>query len=67
MTFTVADFSDLVRLLTEHPEWQAELRRLILSEDILTLPQVVRELTEAQRRTEEPVEELAEAQRRTEE
>jgi hypothetical protein len=27
MAFTVNDFSDLVRLLAQHPEWQAELRQ----------------------------------------
>jgi predicted nuclease with TOPRIM domain len=66
MTFTVKDFHDLVGLLEQHPEWRAELRRLVLTEELLALPQVVRELAEAQRRTEQRVEELAEAQRRTE-
>ncbi len=59
MAFTVTDFNDLTRLLAERPEWQAELRRLILTEDLLALPGIVRELAEAQR-------DLAEAQRRTE-
>jgi hypothetical protein len=81
MAFTVKDFRDLVRLLEQHPDWRAELRQLLLTEEILTLPQVVRELAEAQRRAEERlgrveerlgrlelvVQELAEAQRRTEE
>jgi len=66
MAFTVSDFNDLVQLLNAHPEWRGELRRLVLSDDILELPRVVRELAEAQRRTEVRVEELAEAQRRTE-
>jgi Holliday junction resolvase-like predicted endonuclease len=73
MVFTVTDFADLTRLLAEHPEWQAELRRLILSEDFLALPAIVRELAEAQQRTEQQVsrleqamERLAEAQQRTE-
>jgi prefoldin subunit 5 len=66
MAFTVTDFADLVHLLARHPEWQAELRRLTLSEDFLALPGIMRELAEAQRRTEQRVEELAEAQRRTE-
>ena len=60
MAFTVSDFSDLIRLLAQHPEWQAELRRLILTEDLLRLPVIVQELAEAQRQ-------LAQAQRRTEE
>lgn len=66
MAFTIQDFHDLVALLEQHPEWRADLRRLVLTEEVLTLPQAVRELTEAQRRTEQRVAELAEAQRRTE-
>lgn len=80
MAFSVQDFRDLLRLLDEHPEWKAELRRAVLADDMLELPRIVRELAEAQRRTEERlealtarvdaltarVEELAEAQKRTE-
>ncbi len=66
MAFLVQDYHDLVQLLAEHPEWRAELRRLLLSDELLTLPETVRELAEAQRRTEVRVEQLAEAQRRTE-
>ncbi len=66
MAFTVRDFTDLVRLLNEHPEWQSELRRIVLTDELLTLPDLVRELAEAQKRTELRVEELAEAQKRTE-
>src|SRR5438874_6796650 len=74
MAFTIEDFQDLVRLLEQHPEWQAELRRLLLAGDILDLPRLVRELAQAQLRTEERlgrleqvVADLADAQRRTEE
>ena len=67
MVFTVQDFQDLVRLLEQRPEWRAELRRLVLTEELLGLPAVVRELAEAQRRTEGEVRALAEAQRRAEE
>jgi cell division protein FtsB len=80
MAFTVQDFHDLVALLTQHPEWQAELRRLVLTEELLALPQIVRDLAEAQQRTAQQVAQLAqqvaqlaqqvtqltEAQRRTE-
>ena len=73
MPFSVEDLHDLVRLLEQHPEWRPELRRLLLTEEILSLPQVVRELAqevkllaEAQRRTEQRLEELALAQRATE-
>ena len=81
MGFSVQDFHDLVRLLEAHPEWRAELRRLLLSEELLELPRLFRELVakvdalaEAQARTEERVTRLeeaivrlAEAQARTEE
>jgi hypothetical protein len=73
MAFTVQDFHDLVALLTQHPEWQAELRRLVLTEELLALPQIVRDLAEAQQRTEQQVAQLisqvaqlVEAQQRTE-
>jgi len=73
MAFTVQEFHDLVALLTQHPEWRAELRRLVLTEEILALPQIVRDLAEAQQRTEQQiaqliqqVTQLTEAQRRTE-
>ncbi len=67
MPFTVQDFHDLIRLVEQHPEWRAELRRLVLTEELLSLPGLVRELIEAQRRTEVRLAELAEAQRRTDE
>jgi hypothetical protein len=74
MAFTVQEYSDLIRLLTEHPEWRLELRHLLLPEDYLELPTIVRDLAMAQHRTEErlerveaALERLAEAQRRTEE
>ncbi len=81
MGFSVQDFHDLVRLLEAHPEWRAELRRLLLSDELLELPRLFRELVakvealaEAQARTEEQVTRLeeaivrlAEAQARTEE
>ena len=66
MAFTVQDFHDLIGILEQHPEWRTDLRRLVLTEELLSLPQIVRDLAEAQQRTEQRVEELAEAQRRTE-
>ena len=48
MPFTIEDFGDLVKLLGQHPEWQAELRRHVLSEELLELPALVRQLAEAQ-------------------
>ena len=66
MAFSVEDFHDLVRLVEQRPEWRAELRRLVLTDDLLELPAIMRALVEAQQRTEEQVRALAEAQRRTE-
>lgn len=59
MAMTAAEFRELVNALYEHPEWRAELRRLVLTDEILSLPEIVRQLAEAQRRTEQQVEELA--------
>ncbi|WP_322802279.1 hypothetical protein [Thermoflexus sp.] len=44
MAFTVADFHDLVRLLEQHEEWRKELRRLLLTDELLNLPDTVHEL-----------------------
>ncbi len=69
MAFGVRDFHDLVRLLGEHPEWREELRRLLLTEELLALPQVVqdlarevRRLAELQAATDQRVAQLVEAQ-----
>jgi vacuolar-type H+-ATPase subunit I/STV1 len=72
MAFGVRDFHDLVRLLGEHPEWREELRRLLLTEELLALPQVVqdlarevRRLAELQAATDQQVARLVEAQTAT--
>lgn len=52
MAFTVEDFHDLIELLAQRPEWRAELRRHVLSDDLLELPALVRQLVEAQARAE---------------
>jgi hypothetical protein len=78
MSFTVAEFHDLVRLVEERPEWRAELRRLVLTDELLALPEEVarlrqateqgfQRLTEAQARTEQQLVTLSQAQARTEE
>lgn len=74
MAFTAEGFQDLLRLLNRHPEWKAELRRHILSDDLLTLPELMRHLSVAYTRSEERlerveslVEKLFDAQTRTEE
>jgi predicted house-cleaning noncanonical NTP pyrophosphatase (MazG superfamily) len=78
MAIEVEDAQDLVRLLEAKPELRAAMRRLVLTEDLLALPEQFararaetdlrfRELAEAQRRTDNRVEALAEAQRLTDE
>jgi hypothetical protein len=52
MPFSVEEFQDLIRLLQERPEWRADLRRLVLTDELLALPELVRELVQAQQRTE---------------
>jgi len=64
VAFTVNDLQDLTRLLIERPEWLSEVRRIVLTDELLALP---REVAEAQRRTDERFAELAEIQRRNEE
>ena len=63
MTFTVEEFRDWINILYDHPEWREELRRLTLTDDILELPGIVRELAESQRELAESVRELTESQR----
>ncbi|MGE0826970.1 MAG: hypothetical protein AB7P18_33180 [Candidatus Binatia bacterium] len=49
----IKDFHEVIRLLEAHPEWRAELRRVILTDDLLQLPEQVQALVAVQRRTEE--------------
>ncbi len=63
MSFTVEEFRDLVRILEERPEWRADLRRLVLTEELLSLPE---QLAELRTGTARRFQELAEAQGRTE-
>jgi hypothetical protein len=45
MPLTADEFHDLIRLIEAHPEWRAELRRLVLTDELLALPQQVGALT----------------------
>jgi hypothetical protein len=58
VAFTVNDLQDFLRLLREQPEWLDEVRRVVLTDELLALP---RELAEAQLRTDARFAELAEA------
>ncbi len=55
MAFTVSDRHDLINILDTELSWRAELRRALLTDDLLNLPQQIRELTAV-------VKELVEAQ-----
>src|SRR4030095_384923 len=46
MPFTADEFHDLIRLVESHPEWRTELRRLVLTDELLALPEQVGVLTE---------------------
>lgn len=67
MSFSVDDLHELARLLRERPEWRAEIRRLVLADELLALPGHINALEEAHRRTQEELKALAEAQRATQE
>lgn len=43
MAFTVDDVQDLVRLLDGQPEWRAEVRRRLLSDELLAMPEQLAE------------------------
>ncbi len=60
MPFTVNDFRDLLRILEEHPEWRAEMRRALLDDELLQLPQLVARLSQIHERTDGLVQTLVE-------
>jgi hypothetical protein len=47
MAFPIVDFMDLLELLRERPEWKAELRRELLGDELISLPDLVRANSEA--------------------
>ncbi len=46
MAFTVEDLPTLIRLLNEYPEWKQALRSILLTEELLTLPERFERLVE---------------------
>lgn len=62
MTFGVDDFHDLIRLLETRPEWRADVRRLVLSDELLALPEQIALL---RANTEQRFQELIEAYKHT--
>ena len=49
MAFTVSDLREMIELLEQHPDWKQVLRTVLLGEELLALPQLVRELVDIQR------------------
>jgi hypothetical protein len=60
MPFELPDFQDLIRFLRDHPDWREELRALLLTQELLTLPALVRELTETVAHLADRMDQLAE-------
>jgi hypothetical protein len=49
MAFTVSDLQDMIQLLEQRPEWKQVLRTVLLTEELLNLPQLVAQLVAIQR------------------
>ncbi|MFN3762864.1 MAG: hypothetical protein ACK4WK_06665, partial [Anaerolineae bacterium] len=60
-------WEDLIRILEERPEWLARVRQVVLTPELLSLPEAIRELRDAQYQTTLQIQELVEVQRRHEE
>ncbi len=45
MSFTVHDFHEMTQLFYRNPEFRAELRRLVLTDEILNLPEQIRAIS----------------------
>lgn len=65
MAFTVTDFQDLMKLLGQHPEWQAELRRVLVGDHLSAIDTRLEALVAAQERTDATLQSLLAAQART--
>ena len=69
MAFTVEDFHDLVQLLEDRPQWRAEMRRLVMGDEYLAVPEQIAELqrqtAELQRQTADLQLQTAELRRET--
>jgi hypothetical protein len=66
MVFHQEDYNQFIGLLQKNPDWIPELRNLLLSQDFLALPEIVRTLVETQQKTELAIQNLIQAQERTE-
>ena len=60
----ISDFKDFLHALDEHPEWREELRRKILTDELLSLPTIVQDLAQQLGQLTEQVNQLAESHMR---
>ncbi|MFN3742943.1 MAG: hypothetical protein ACK4VW_09815, partial [Anaerolineales bacterium] len=65
MAIGFKEYMELISLLHDHPEWREPLRQMLLPEEVLRLPESmaelrasVRELIEAQKRSDQRIEEI---------
>jgi len=63
MAFSVDEFREWVHILYVHPEWREEVRRMVLTNEILELPGIVHELADSHRELVESHRELADSHR----
>ena len=63
MAFTVEEFRRFLDSIEQHPELREELRRYVLTQELLTLPTEMRDLSRRVDRLEQAVESLTEAVR----
>ncbi len=59
-------WEDLLRVLEERPDWLARVRQVVLTPDLLSLPEAIQDLIEVQHQTTLQIRELVEAQRQHE-
>ena len=53
-------FDDLIEMLQTHPEWRQQLRQLVLTDELIGLPDLVAELVGAQRQSQQQLSALTE-------
>jgi cell division protein FtsB len=53
MAFTVNDFHDMIEIMEQNPAWRKDLRRVLLGDDFVGIPDLVKELVEINRRNDE--------------
>ncbi|BAU23060.1 hypothetical protein THC_0668 [Caldimicrobium thiodismutans] len=56
--YPVLTFADILRALKEHPDWLEELRKIILTADLIELPQKINEILQRLERLEKKVDTL---------